>query len=573
MSRAGDIDETISHVESLGSASTTASRRARLQIQLQRLDEEQAIQKKKAALEVEAEFTRKKYEALEASIADDSVSVRSRISKGKSDKQVRDWVEKLNVPIGDGNRVAGDDDGELEGAVGGVMEKLDPEKDQVKFNPALPAAAKPVDIERSKESDHPRKGKPSTPEDVEYLRRMLEQYKTLYLAEKEKNRQQPSVPEIGGSKGAYPKMKPAENSHDRPTSSTPKLIGERQDDPEKLHKLMSHSATDGLGEGVQNNIRPTADDEFGLRQGIFRRSNVSAIGNAPFATGIQRPRSPNDTVHQGAPIGSVDHPAVLQMRPEPAIFPVAVGPTPQQLAARQILPRDLPSFSGNPADWPVFISQYTYTTEACGYSDGENMIRLQRCLKGAAWEATRSRLILPASVPHVIESLRMRYGRSELLIESLIERVRSTPSPKADKLDTIIEFGTKIQTLCDHITAANLLDHLGNPTLLKDLVEKLPAEYKMRWATYRRNRALVNLQTFGEYMEEVVADACSVSSYGGSESERFAKREKGRAPDRTLLHSDTGGNSNTLAKSYSNRHIECAATTSNVRFARRPDIV
>ncbi|XP_062704573.1 uncharacterized protein LOC134286891 [Aedes albopictus] len=458
--------------------------------------------------------------------------------------------------MGDGNQVAADDDRELEGAVGGVMKKTDPEKDQVKFNPTFPAAAKPVDVGRSTGIDHPGKGKPSKSDEVEYLQQMLEQYKTLYLAEKQKNQQQPSMPDICGSKGAYPKMKAVENADERPASSTPKPTGERQDDTEKLHKLMSHSATDGSGEDVQAGQRPTTDGVFGLRQGIFRRSNVPAVGNASFATGIQRPRSPNDTVPDGAPIGSVDHPAVLQMRPEPAIFPVAVGPTPQQLAARQILPRDLPSFSGNPADWPVFISQYTYTTEACGYSDGENMIRLQRCLKGAAWEATRSRLILPASVPHVIESLRMRYGRSELLIESLIERVRSTPSPKADKLDTIIEFGTKIQTLCDHITAANLLDHLGNPTLLKDLVEKLPAEYKMRWATYRKNRPLVNLQTFGEYMEEVVADACSVSSYGGSESERFAKREKGRTPDRTLLHSDAGGNSNTLAKSYSNRPID-----------------
>ncbi|XP_062699879.1 uncharacterized protein LOC115261990 [Aedes albopictus] len=38
------------------------------------------------------------------------------------------------------------------------------------------------------------------------------------------------------------------------------------------------------------------------------------------------------------------------------------GPTPQQITARQSLARDLPTFSGDPSEWPIFISNYNYTT-------------------------------------------------------------------------------------------------------------------------------------------------------------------------------------------------------------------
>lgn len=54
----------------------------------------------------------------------------------------------------------------------------------------------------------------------------------------------------------------------------------------------------------------------------------------------------------------------------------ASGLTNSQLAARQVLSKDLPSFFGNPEDWPVFISNYENSTAECGYTNTENLIRL-----------------------------------------------------------------------------------------------------------------------------------------------------------------------------------------------------
>ncbi|XP_062707485.1 uncharacterized protein LOC134288006 [Aedes albopictus] len=192
------------------------------------------------------------------------------------------------------------------------------------------------------------------------------------------------------------------------------------------------------------------------------------------------------------------------------------APSPSQLAARQVMPRDLPPFSGNPADWPVFISCFMNTTLACGYSSAENLCRLQRSLKGAAYEAVQSRLLLPESVPHIMETLHMLYGRPELLISALLDKVRSTPPPKVEKFQTIIDFGMSIQSLCDHLEVAGQTAHLSNPSLLAELVTKLPPHLQMEWGSYLQGFSEVNLKTFGLFMSSVVKAVSKVTVYASS---------------------------------------------------------
>ncbi|XP_058456764.1 uncharacterized protein LOC131434135 [Malaya genurostris] len=87
----------------------------------------------------------------------------------------------------------------------------------------------------------------------------------------------------------------------------------------------------------------------------------------------------------------------------------AAPPTRQQLAARQAVSRDLPTFSGNPEDWPIFFSSFNSTTSMCGFSNDENIVRLQKCLKGRAYEAVKSRLMHPSNVPGIIGTLQMMF--------------------------------------------------------------------------------------------------------------------------------------------------------------------
>lgn len=61
--------------------------------------------------------------------------------------------------------------------------------------------------------------------------------------------------------------------------------------------------------------------------------------------------------------------------------------------------------TGKPEEWPIFISTFERSTNCCGFSLEENLVRLQRCLKGKDCKAVSSRFLLPSAVPQVIETL------------------------------------------------------------------------------------------------------------------------------------------------------------------------
>ncbi|XP_062713760.1 uncharacterized protein LOC134290608 [Aedes albopictus] len=203
------------------------------------------------------------------------------------------------------------------------------------------------------------------------------------------------------------------------------------------------------------------------------------------------------------------------------------GPTGRQLAARQVMGKDLPIFAGNPEEWPIWISNFRRSTSTCGFSDDENLIRLQRCLKGSALEAVRSRLLCPASVPHVIRTLEMRYGRPETLIRSMTERVRRLPSLKIHDLEAVIEFGLVVDNLVQHLKNAGQQAHLANPALLHDLVGKLPVDYRLKWSAYKSIQFNVDLDTFGQFMSTLVELAYDVADdFSVNEKQRQKPKER-----------------------------------------------
>ena len=160
----------------------------------------------------------------------------------------------------------------------------------------------------------------------------------------------------------------------------------------------------------------------------------------------------------------------------------------------------------------MFSSSFLHSTSACGYTDSENLLRLQRCLKGTAKDAVSSLLLHPSSVPQIIKTLQTLYGRPEQIVTNMLTKVRNTPAPKADRLDTWVTFGLMVQNLCGHLRAVGLENHLSNPILLQELVEKLPPTVKFNWALYQQNLPVVDLSSFGNYMEQVATATSSVAT-------------------------------------------------------------
>ena len=130
-----------------------------------------------------------------------------------------------------------------------------------------------------------------------------------------------------------------------------------------------------------------------------------------------------------------------------------------QVSAHHCTSRELPSFSGNPKEWSVFIASYDYSNGMC--SDEENMLRLQRCLKGKAFDAVESCLYHPSSVPEAIEILRERYGRPALIVKALMSKIRAMPAPKANDFESLADYGYAVRTLCAAMGASGLVEYLN----------------------------------------------------------------------------------------------------------------
>lgn len=198
----------------------------------------------------------------------------------------------------------------------------------------------------------------------------------------------------------------------------------------------------------------------------------------------------------------------------PQAYPQQGQPTEvQQLMTRSLFSRDLPHFSGRAEEWPLFVSTYDRTTKMCGITEDENIIRLQRALKGKALESVQHRLMFPSSASMVIDTLRMLYGRPEAIIFSLIDKIRSDSPPKAEKLSSMVDFAVSVQNLHAIMLASGLTVHLTNPMLVQELVDKLPATFKLDWAKYIHNTSAneVSLTTFEMWLSEIAKAVSRVS--------------------------------------------------------------
>ncbi|XP_062700012.1 uncharacterized protein LOC115258713 [Aedes albopictus] len=181
-----------------------------------------------------------------------------------------------------------------------------------------------------------------------------------------------------------------------------------------------------------------------------------------------------------------------------------------QLAARQAVSKELPEFYGSPEDWPLFFSMYNSSTQMCGFSNEENMLRLRRCLRGKALEAVRCRLLHPSNVNGVISTLRMLYGRPEAIVQASIRKIRSLPSPLVEKLETVVNFALTVENLVATIEACGIEDFVYNASLKFELIDRLPPALKLDWAKHSRNNPAPNLLDFSGWLYSIAEDATAV---------------------------------------------------------------
>lgn len=178
--------------------------------------------------------------------------------------------------------------------------------------------------------------------------------------------------------------------------------------------------------------------------------------------------------------------------------------------AKKIYP--LPKFHGLPEEWPTFKEEFEQTTEEFEYSPLQNIIRIREALHGPAKETVESLLSSSKNVNVILEILRETYGRPEQLIKSQLLKINALLSVPEGRLDLLIEFAIKVTNMTRFLQTASGTYHLNNPTLLSELISKLPPTKQMQWA----EKCIVldqppNLKHFSEWLDGVRKVANMVS--------------------------------------------------------------
>ncbi|XP_017477531.1 PREDICTED: uncharacterized protein LOC108367431 [Rhagoletis zephyria] len=173
---------------------------------------------------------------------------------------------------------------------------------------------------------------------------------------------------------------------------------------------------------------------------------------------------------------------------------------------------DLPEFEGRPENWPMFRETFLMTTAEYQYTDTQNMIRLQKAVKGKARETIECLLIHSRNVSQIMKVLQERFGKPELLVKSQINKIRNVAPISESCIEQLVGFATKVQNLSSFLQAADCDHHLSNPTLMEELLLKLPIQRRIEWARYASS--IVPRPTichFSDWLQElssIVNSAC-----------------------------------------------------------------
>ena len=142
----------------------------------------------------------------------------------------------------------------------------------------------------------------------------------------------------------------------------------------------------------------------------------------------------------------------------------------------------LPVFSGDPIEFIAFKAIFEQSTAVGKLSQAQNLLRLQKALKGKAREAVSGLLLFPTQVDEILKTLEILFGNANAVINRTLNEVRKMHNLSEDlDQEALTRFACKIKNMIATLKALERNDHLMNPDLLASIIAKLPKNLLMTW--------------------------------------------------------------------------------------------
>lgn len=168
--------------------------------------------------------------------------------------------------------------------------------------------------------------------------------------------------------------------------------------------------------------------------------------------------------------------------------------------------KDLPPFSGDIMDWPIFENEFTESTVEFGLSDRENLRRLIRSLSGKARKVVEPLLNSHSNVNQIMKILRTNFGRTEWIVSNKLETLRQLRNIDEGNIESFRYFYNAVIGTSIALKNAKADAYLLNPELISHVADKLPHFSKQVWIRHKsslmRENYMITFDTFVQWLEE-----------------------------------------------------------------------
>lgn len=265
-----------------------------------------------------------------------------------------------------------------------------------------------------------------------------------------------------------------------------------------------------------------------------RSPNPSLRSRSPSPS--LRSRSPNPSLRSWSPNPSLRSRSPFQSMRSRYVEETALDVL--AITMRRTTIQQLPTFSGDCKEWPLFEAVYKRTTEDGRFTDRENIERLGKALKGEARDTVVNLLMYSDEAQEIMDELSKVYGRPERVIVGLMSDILAMKPPKEQPEYKLRDFAVKVRNFAASAKAMGMKYELDNEYALAQLASRIhPSAYR-EWMKIRLRQPKANIERFGEFLMDrvLLLPPAPIPSPKSAEPQPDRTNRSHRGPTRMFAH-------------------------------------
>lgn len=149
---------------------------------------------------------------------------------------------------------------------------------------------------------------------------------------------------------------------------------------------------------------------------------------------------------------------------------------------------NLPKFYGASKEWPKFKKTYNDTTAEGGFSNLENLNRLEQAMKGDVYKTAQQLMINADNVPKIIEKLEECFGRRDLVYKELLNDLKKITK---ESRTVVSDISDALDNMVVNMDALGQKKYLRDHRLIEEIMEKLPYMIQVKWIEVIQNNTSI----------------------------------------------------------------------------------